>query len=87
MPDFSVSIGLLYKVNVFVKTSIQGSLIANFHFPDATGLITVALNSSCNQKLEKLAFPVSTSLSSANNGGRSTDSDIFVFLNVKGSYI
>ena len=67
---FFVSFGLLYKVNV----------------PDTTGLITVAVNSSCSHKLAILSFTcaVNTFLSSVNNGGKSIDSNVFVLVNVKG---
>ena len=60
--------------------------MANFHFPEATGSLVVALNSTHSQKLAILAFTftVNTSLSLKENGGNSTDSDVFVMLNVDG---
>ena len=85
-PVFSVSIGFLYKVNGFVKTSTQESVIANFHVPEATGSLIVALNSSCSQKLAILdfTFTANTFLPLMENGGNLTDSDVFTMLNVGG---
>ena len=78
---FFISCGFPYQINGFVKPSTQESLfIANFHFPDITGSLIVALNSSCSQKLAILAFTftVNTFLSLTENGSNSTGSDIFV---------
>ena len=86
-PVFSIFIGFPYKVIGFVKNFIsRESFIAHFHFPEATGSLIVALNSSCSQKLAILAFTFikNTFLSLTENGGNATDSDVFVMLNVGG---
>ena len=56
------------------------------HFPEVTGSLFVALNSSCSQKSALLAFifTENTFLSLTENGGNSTDSNVFVMLNVGG---
>ena len=60
--------------------------MANFDFPEATGSLIMALNSSCSQKSAILAFTftVNTFMSLTENGGSSTDSNVFVMLNVGG---
>ena len=84
---FFISCGFPYQINGFVKPSTQESFfIANFHFPDITGSLIVALNSSCSQKLAILdfTFTVNTFLPLMENGGNLTDSDVFTMLNVGG---
>ena len=80
--------GVFSKTIVRLLKSIVESFMANFHFPETTGSLTVALNSSCCQKLAILVFTfaVNTFLSSTENGGNRTDSNVFVILNV-GGYI
>ena len=77
--------GVFSKTIVRLLKSIE-SFMANFHFPETTGSLTVALNSSCCQKLAILffTFAVNTFLSSTENGGNTTDSNVFVILNVGG---
>ena len=60
--------------------------MAEVHFKEAAGSITVALNSSLSQKsaILTLTFAMNTFLSSRNNGINSTDSNVFVLLNVTG---
>ena len=69
-----------------LKLDSKESFIANFDFPEATGSLIMALNSSHSQKSAILAFTfaVNTFLSPMKDGGNSTDSGVFVMLNVEG---
>ena len=87
-PVSSLTIGFLYNVNIFIKNSTCKKLvyIANFDFSLAASSIIVALNSSHNRKLLILtfSFALNTFLSPRNNGGKPTNFNVFLLLNVSG---
>lgn len=72
---------ITFEVYFFVKKfKSRESSMANFHFQQTTGSITVLLNSSCSWKSTILTFTstVNTFLPSTNNGGKSTNPDVIV---------
>ena len=83
---FLSPLGFSTKQMFLLKLKLKRDFIANFHFPERTESLNVALNSSRSQKSTILTFTfsVSTFLSLIENGGNSTDYHAFIMLIVGG---
>ena len=83
---FLFPLGFSTKQMFLLKLQLKRDFIANFHFPERTESLNVALNSSCSQKsaIQTFTFAVSTFLLLIENGSNSTDYHVFIMLNVGG---